>query len=280
MEQKTLSQRVQAIDRKYLYLLLGVVMIAPLFYQEHFLPTFVSQEAVGIYEAVEAVPPDKVIVLAADYDVATMGENQPQLEAAIRHIMKSGKRFVILAQSQVGPELAEKGAETLAKELHKSYGVDWVNWGFLAGGVPMLKGLASNVRSEVKKDIHNKPLDEIPMMANVKDIHDVGLWLDFTGSGIWGMYVQFIYGPYKVPLGVGCTAVIGPQLFPYLDSGQLVGQLFGMRGAAEYEELNHHFGRGDRAMPSISFAHLLIIVLIILGNAGYFVARRRGGGAR
>ena len=280
MEAKSLAQRLQTIDRRLLYLFLAILMIAPLFYRKHFLPTYVSEEAKGVYNAVEAVPADKVIVLAADYDPGTMGENQPQLEAVMRHIMKLGKKFIILAQLPVGPELAEAAADSLSKEFGRKYGEDWVNWGFLPGGLPMLEGLLRNFRTQVKKDIKGKPLDELPLMAGVKDIHDVGLWLDFTGTGIWSGYVQLIYGPYKVPVGVGCTAVVGPQLFPYLDSKQLTGQLFGMRGAAEYEELNHHYGKGDQAMPSISFAHFLIIFLIIVGNVGYFWSRRQTGAGR
>lgn len=223
----------------------------------------------------EAMPSEKIALLVADYETGTLGENQPQIEAVMRHLMALGKRFAITSQIPAGPELAQGRAEALAKEFGKTYGEDWVNWGFLAGGPPMLEGLCRNIPSQVKKDIKGTPLEEVPAMAGVKDIHDVGLLLDFTGTGLWLVYVQLVYGPYKVPVGVGCTAVVGPELFPYLDSKQLVGQLFGMKGAAEYEELNRHYDRGDRAMPSLSFAHFLIILLIIVGNVGYFWSRKQ-----
>ena len=275
MEGNSLPERLQRIDRKVLYLLLGVVMIGPLFYREHFLPTFVSQEAKGVYEAVEAMPSEKIALLCADYEMGTMGENQPQIEAVMRHLMTLGKRFAIMGQIPMGPDLAQKRAEALATELGKTYGEDWVNWGFLAGGILMLEGLCRDFASQVRQDIKGTPIEKVPAMSGVEDIHDVGLLVDFTGSGIWIDYVRLVYGPYKVPVGVGCTAVVGPELFPYLDSEQLVGQLFGMKGAAEYEEMNQYYDKGDQAMPSLSFAHFLIIALIIISNVGYFWARKQ-----
>jgi hypothetical protein len=64
------------------------------------------------------------------------------------------------------------------------------------------------------------------------------------------------------------------DFYPYLNAGQLVGLLGGMRGAAEYEGLIQHPDQGVRGMDSQSVIHLLIIVLIAIGNAAYFVSRR------
>jgi hypothetical protein len=99
---------------------------------------------------------------------------------------------------------------------------------------------------------------------------------EFTGSGMLPYYVQFIQGVYGTPLGQGCTGIIGPEQFPYLDSGQLKGSLIGMKGAAEYETLVGYRGKGFKAMIPQSIAHILLMVLIVLGNIGLYVAQRRG----
>jgi hypothetical protein len=59
---------------------------------------------------------------------------------------------------------------------------------------------------------------------------------------------------------------MAPLAYPYLDSGQLVGMLTGMRGAAEYEQLLGYQDVGSWAMAGQSFAHAFILVLIVLGN--------------
>ena len=59
-----------------------------------------------------------------------------------------------------------------------------------------------------------------------------------------------------------------------LKSGQLQGMLAGLSGATEYEQLLNEPGFGAKASASLSYAQLLIILLIILGNAGMLAARR------
>jgi hypothetical protein len=74
---------------------------------------------------------------------------------------------------------------------------------------------------------------------------------------------------------------MAPEAYPLLDSGQLVGMLTGMRGAAEYETLlgSRSPGFAVTAMAGQSFAHLFILGLIALGNlpilAGVLARRRR-----
>ena len=42
---------------------------------------------------------------------------------------------------------------------------------------------------------------------------------------------------FHFPLAMGCTAVIAPDLYPFVQSGQVTGILGGLRGAADYEVL-------------------------------------------
>ena len=74
------------------------------------------------------------------------------------------------------------------------------------------------------------------------------------------------------------TAVMAPEQYPFLDSGQLSGMLTGMKGAAEYEQLIEAPGLGMPAMAGQSAAHLYIFLLIVLGNLSLIVGwlqRRR-----
>ncbi len=42
---------------------------------------------------------------------------------------------------------------------------------------------------------------------------------------------------FNIPIGGGCTAVSAPQFYPYLGTGQMVGLLGGLKGAADYETM-------------------------------------------
>jgi len=61
-----------------------------------------------------------------------------------------------------------------------------------------------------------------------------------------------------------------------VDSGQLAALIDGYRGAAEYEKLIgfDDRGRGHRQANAQSWGHILIFVLLVLGNVGYFMSRR------
>ena len=49
----------------------------------------------------------------------------------------------------------------------------------------------------------------------------------------------------------------------------------GLLGAAEYEKLIGKPAKGTEGMSIQSFAHLLVVGLVILGNIAFFVQRRQ-----
>ena len=75
----------------------------------------------------------------------------------------------------------------------------------------------------------------------------------------------------------GSTAVQAPELYPYLQSGQVRGLLGGMAGAAEYEKSTGVTGPATKGMDAQSSAHVFIMFLILLGNAIYFARRNAQG---
>ena len=84
-----------------------------------------------------------------------------------------------------------------------------------------------------------------------------------------------------------------PQILPYYP-GQATGYLGAIKGAAEYEAMVNEsiakasdgaptpakFEEAKRRMAPQLGAHVLMVLLIIVGNVVYFVGRRaRAGGA-
>jgi hypothetical protein len=276
--------------RRAIWALLAVAVIVPLLVPMY-LPMIVSPPARALYDHIEAIPPDKIVILCCDWEAGTKGENAPQTEALIRHCFRRDIKFAIFGWAYPpGPELAEQIAEQLAPDYGKRYGRDWVNWGFKIGVGPMLRGLAKDIPAIVREDTRGTPIAKVPMMRGVRDIHDVGMVVDITPAGTVPTLIRYIYGIYRTPIGFACTGVMAPEAFPYLDSGQLVGILKGLVGAAEYEKLvGYHgepslkvygypyLGQATTWMPAQSLAHVLIIVLVIIGNIQFLAARRRSG---
>jgi hypothetical protein len=271
------EERVGAIDRRWIYLLLFLFTLAPLVFGWH-LPLFVTQDAQDLYQTVDALPPGRIAILFCDWDAATLAENRPQTVALARHLLRRHIPFAILSiGAPTSPQLAEDAVqEAIRDEGHGTYGVDYCNWGYRIGQTPWLQALAANLAQAIGADWKARPLSELPMMRGVRTIHDnVSLVVDITGSNTINGLIPLVHAPTGVPTGLACTAVMAPEAYPFLDSRQLAGLLTGMRGAAEYEQLIGSPGFAVTAMAGQSAAHVFILGLIVLGNLPILAAAMR-----
>ena len=66
---------------------------------------------------------------------------------------------------------------------------------------------------------------------------------------------------------------MAPIYYPYLNSGQLMGIMGGLLGAAQYEQLCDNPGLAADGMRVQLFGHMVIILFILIGNIGYFMSR-------
>ena len=62
---------------------------------------------------------------------------------------------------------------------------------------------------------------------------------------------------------------------PYMHSRQLIGMVPGLRGAAGYESLIDMKGLGTAGLDAQSIAHIVILLLIVLGNVAFVLDRRQ-----
>jgi hypothetical protein len=275
--------RGQRIDRRYLYLLLALIVAAPFVFDVPVPPAVVLPQTRAFYDTIEQMASDpvaknKLVILSTNYGAGTLAENNTQTEAVMRHLMKRHLKFAIFAfNDPQGRELGQRVADSIQGQYGYEYGRDYVNFGYRPGDavVPLLKAAVRDVPGAFRNDFRGTSLAQVPMMQGIKTVNDVGLIIEVTPSATIGAWIQFYQrtGDKPIPTLFCPTAVMAPEAFPYLKSGQLQGMLNGLAGAIEYEVLTGEKGFGTRASASLSYAHLLIIVLIVLGNAGMFAER-------
>jgi len=166
--------------------------------------------------------------------------------------------------------------DEVAPEMNKTYATDYVNAGFKPGGLAVILGMGKDIIGVFEdSDAEGNALSNMPVMAGVKNYDDIDLIIDFAAGNIPFAWITYAHEQYRLKVGVGVTAVMATDLYPFWKSGQLVGVINGLKGAAEYEDLVQAPGDGMLGMSSQSIAHALIIFFVILGNIGYFLARRR-----
>jgi hypothetical protein len=276
------DERLGSIDRRWIYLMLFLATLAPLVFRWE-LKLFPTEDARSLQRLVETLPRDKIVVLSCNWEAGTKAESRPQTVALARHLLRRRIPFAMISIAYpTSPQIAQDAVDQAVREEGRGvYGVDYCNWGYRVESAQWLQALSRNIPKTVSTDWKQRPLAELPIMRGVDTFReDVSLLVDITGSSTIPLWIALVHAPTGVPTGLACTAVMAPEAYPFLDSGQLAGMLTGMRGAAEYEQLIGSPGFGVRAMAGQSFAHIFILILIALGKVlivGAAVRRRQRG---
>jgi hypothetical protein len=74
-------------------------------------------------------------------------------------------------------------------------------------------------------------------MKGIRNYDDLNLIIDFAASAAVFSWITYARVRFGANVAAGVTAVMAADNYPYLQSGQLVGMLAGLKGAAEYEKL-------------------------------------------
>lgn len=266
------------IDRRIIFTLIFAAVIWPLV-QPMRLPIDVSPPVQSLYDAIEAVPPGSIVMLAGDYSADTMPELQPMVDTFTRHAFSRDLRVIVACLWPESPPLVERAMTPIAEEFGKEYGTDYVSLGYMAGGTVTLLGMGASIPNTFPSDYSGTPVREIPLMREVQNFDDIALVMEVSaGTPGTREWVQQVHSRFRVTLVSGVTAVSAPNFYPYVQSGQLVGLLGGLKGAAEYETLVGVPGNATSGMDAQSVVHTLIVLFILLGNLAYFLSRRGSAG--
>ncbi|KPL14947.1 hypothetical protein AMJ74_02485 [candidate division WOR_3 bacterium SM1_77] len=269
-----LFDRLAAIDRRIIYLSVGLVVAIPLILKFK-MPIRVSQEVRSAYETVENLPSGSVVLASIDYDATSAPELTPMFRSFLRQCFRNELKVIYTGHLAIGLPLAQFDLDMITEECNAVYGEDYINLGYRPGFVAVMIGFGREIRDFFAVDYKGVPIDSFPMMKNVHNYNDIALIVDF-GHGITPDYwVQYVVSRFGVKMFACATGVMAPSLYPYLQAGQITGLIGGLQGAAEYETLVGNPETGTFGMPAQSIAHILIIVFIIFGNIGYFISRRK-----
>jgi len=273
-------EKVMKLNRRWIFLLIALAVFIP-FLKPLRLPLSITKPAKDVFDAVENIPPEgPPLLIATDYAPSTAPELDPMLYALLRHCFVTKRRVMLLALYPQGAGMAQAGLDFILPEFPDvKSGEDYVFLGYQPGVQAVVMSLGEDVRLAFPTDAYGVSLDSLPMMEHVRNYDDIALVVDLAGSSIPITWVIYAVARYGQRLGVGVTAVSAAQYYPYLNSGQFIGMLGGLKGAAEYEILIQQKGYTEArqiatiGMDSQSIAHLVILALIIIGNIAFFASK-------
>jgi hypothetical protein len=282
-------EKLTGIDRRIIFLVIAVVVIVPLLFS---IPedVRVMAPAQKLFDSVDSIPDDKILIVDFDYSPQTQPENEPMAIALLRHAFAKRIKVAVLSLYVQPLALAVKALNQVTEEFNSRaqteadsiiYGRDYVLLGWQPPPIVPLLGLGISITNVYSTDHYGYRTDSLPMMQGVENLDDVAILVSVSGGNAplwWIAYSQVRYG---VAVGAGLTAVSASDFYIYYQTGQFSGLMVGMKGAAEYEELvaSRLDVPGKRlaseALGSVTAAHLAIMAFIVIANIGYLARRRK-----
>jgi hypothetical protein len=275
MSSKTLLQRMERLDRRWIFLAMGIAVALPLFLRLGLEPQ-TTPPVRAYYDFIESLPEGSKVLCSFDYDPGSLAELNPMCFATLRHLLERKLKPIVITLWSTAPALIERNVNTICRdEYGKQYGKDYVYLGLKEGREAVMVAMGRSIRATFPQDFYGTSIDALPLMNDVENYGSFSALVNVS-AGYPGTkeYVQYVTTRFAIPLVSGSSAVSVPEYSAYYQSGQLKGLLTGITGAAEYEQLLHKPGLALTAMDGQTMGHFVIIAFILFGNAIYFLARR------
>ena len=218
----------------------------------------------------------------------SVGEVVTQMEVAVAEEVAAGWVDEIAAAQETDAAIRslrdriEAGVESRSHP-DMAYGRDYVNLGFKPGNEGVIKVIITDLKKLYNTDFAGTNIDDIEMTRDITSVQDMDLIVNisagYPGTKEW---VQYAAQPYGLDIAAGCTGVQAPLLYPYIPK-PLFGLMGAIKGAAEYEAaLNRAYPKfaddrlnmGKKRMGPQMVAHLMILLLIIVGNVTFFLTKK------
>lgn len=274
-------QWIERIDRRWIFLVMGLAIVVPLYIPIGF-PIKPSPMTKAAFAAVEELQAGDVVFVSMDLDPASTAELEPYYRAVILQLKRKRVRLAFATLWYQAPPLVERWLRetvdaSVAGEPAYTRDQDYVYLGFREGKQNIMLGMGADLpRVFDGKTDDGTPLEQIPWLKNVRGLADFKLMvLVSAGSPGAKEYVEYVQNRYALRMVADTTAVSTTDLAPYYQSGQLLGLVAGLSGAAEYEVLVGRPSIGVAGADVLNAGHGVVIVAILLGNLAYFTGKRR-----
>jgi len=287
--QKSRLERLVNLDRRIVYLLIAIGTILPILFRIGF-PVSTTPPVESIFAKIESLGPEDVVLVSFDYGPTTAPENTPMAEAVIRHCFERQIKLVVVALFPIGglTMAGEVIGDMTAEYPQLIAGEDYAFIGYKDGAQAAMKQMGVAFEGVFPTDYAGTPLGELPLMQRVTNYEDIALIVSFSTNIIGEWWANLVNAQFGTPVAVGTTAVSAPKYYAFLDSGQMMGMLGGLKGASEYESLlldayPQLIPRYERpgvytamkGMDAQTVDHAIIMIFILFGNTIYFLMRRQ-----
>ncbi len=232
-------ERLQALDRRWIYIVVALAIIIPLMvpYNSDVVTTPPTE---NLYQLIDSYSdrPDRAILISFYHDAATMPELYPMEIAILRHCFERKIKVFTMTFIAAGAPIIDYAINTVKEEYPEiQSGVDYCNFGYKIMPMITALGMGDNIATAIDTDAEGRKLANLPIMQGIVNYNEMNLIIETSGSVAGGTWITYARSKFGANVAVGVTAVMAADEYPFLQSGQLIGMLTGLKGAAEYEKL-------------------------------------------
>jgi hypothetical protein len=264
-------ERLLNIDRRIIFAAVILSVVGSLLVSFS-LPVPATAPVQKIFDKIESLPPGSHFLLSFDYDPSSKEELQPMALALLHHSFQKGIKVIGMTHNPGGTGLAEQALNSVASTYERKYNEDYVFLGYKPGGASLIINMGEDLRTAFLKDFYGNDTTTIPALQGVDSLRDIDYLVDLAAGVTIETWIAFGKEKYQFEMGAGCTAVIGPEMYPFLDSGQINGLMAGLKGAAEYEALVDRKAQAFEGMRPQSVTHCLVILFVLFSNIVFFAS--------
>ncbi len=273
----SILSKLADIDRRVFYWILFVALMVP-YLNPIGLPINIAENTQELYDGItgDSVDEGDVWIINFGYGVSAWSECHPAVTVCTKALFREGAKLIFVGIHYDVELTYKKLHETVPDFADKEYGEDYVFLGYFTGGESGVAQMASSIKSVFPEDHFGTPYDEIPMLQDVEDVHDIAGVLSSDTGDYGGHFMtqwQAAYGTKLAEIGIAMNASTD---LPRWQAGNFFGLSVGSRGGAELEKLIGELGDATITMDSINVSHLLVVFAIILANIGV-ITEKLGG---
>lgn len=218
----------------------------------------------AFYDKIQSLSSGSTVLLAFDYDTGQSVELNPAARAVVQDLARRHVNVVALSTIPAGVQIAQTILDQASQQnAGWNPGENYVNFGYIPGGEAGLRSLADNWPPIDR----NSASRSLPLALKAKGLRDFSLAIEFAGGGeSLRAWMEQVQPRGQVAFVAVVSAAVEAQARNYLAASQLTAFLRGLGGAAEYELFSNQAGLAVRTVDALSFSHLAILAVIILGN--------------
>jgi hypothetical protein len=271
-------EKLTALPREWVMSLVLLAMIVPAL-NPLGLPLMTGDMSKAWYNTVDELPEGSVILFDIGYGSGGYPSLGPGNIAALHQMFEKGHKVVLMATSLEGTMMYPLIMDSVMPEETYGYvyGEDYVFFGYIAGEQTAMAGVLGDLKALVSIDYQGTSIDTMPLMENINGADDIDLVAYLTtAGGVAEGWVYQAFSQYDMDVLGGCLSMMTTSIKPYYDSGQLLGIMDGVKGAADLEFLTGHPGDAIVSSDILTFTQTLVLIFILVGNVSYWMSRQEG----